>query len=254
MIDKEVSRKVFSTLYDLNLNDKIKDKIGLKYLSWAYAWGELKKVYPDAEMKIYTRTVKTQEVNEIVGTDGSKKVVTTSYENEVPYFTDGRTCFVKVGVTIEGIEYFELLPVMDNKNNALNVVSVTSVAVNKAIQRAFVKACARHGLGLYVYAGEDLPEVEKVIINYAGIEADAEKSVKSINEETFNSLKKDVIQMVQDSQQLVDSDAGEQIFSYVTKLFPNKRLSTLTYIEDAENVQKLHAYLSTLIGLFSKNK
>lgn len=248
------NKNIFETLNKINLSDKIKEKIGLRYLSWAYAWGELKKNYPDAEMKIYTRKVVTKETVETVSTDGVKKTITTEYENDVPYFTDGRTCFVKVGVVVEGTEYFELLPVMDAKNNALNVASVTTVSVNKAIQRAFVKACARHGLGLYVYAGEDLPEAEKIIVDYAGLESEAEKSVTEIDEKTFGDLKQKVIAMVQDSDKLVDSDASEQIFGYVTKLFPNKRLSTLSFNEDANNIQKLYSYLSSLIALFSKNK
>ena len=86
----------------------------------------------------------------------------TIYENPQGwnYFTDGRTCWVKTGVTIDGIEHIEYLPVMDNRNNSIPLERVTSFSVNTAIQRSLTKACARHGLGLYIYAGEDLPQEE----------------------------------------------------------------------------------------------
>ncbi len=130
---------VFEKLNAINVNDKTEKKGGLTYLSWAWAWGEVKKLYPDATYGIY--------------------------ENEKGwnYFTDGRTCWVKTGVTIENIEHIEYLPVMDYKNNSITADKVTSFDVNKAIQRSLTKAIARHGLGLYIYAGEDLPEDDKPI-------------------------------------------------------------------------------------------
>ena len=84
----------------------------------------------------------------------------TIYENKdgLFYHTDGKTCWVKTGVTVNGIEHIEYLPVMDFKNKSIPLENVTSTDVNKAIQRSLTKAVARHGLGLYVYAGEDLPE------------------------------------------------------------------------------------------------
>lgn len=80
------------------------------------------------------------------------------------YHTDGRTCWVKTGVTVvdgeTSIEMIEYLPVMNYQNKSLPLKEVTSFDVNKAIQRSLTKACARHGLGLYIYANEDLPEAE----------------------------------------------------------------------------------------------
>lgn len=127
----------FSALNDINVNDKTEQKNGLTYLSWAWAWGEVKKLYPDATYTIYENI------------DGWC------------YHTDGRTCWVKTGVTVNGLEHIEYLPVMDFKNKSIALESVTSFDVNKAIQRSLTKAVARHGLGLYIYAGEDLPEVEQ---------------------------------------------------------------------------------------------
>jgi hypothetical protein len=68
---------------------------------------------------------------------------------------------VKTGVTINGLEHIEYLPVMDYRNQSIPADKVTSFDVNKAIQRGLTKAAARHGLGLYIYAGEDLPEDER---------------------------------------------------------------------------------------------
>jgi hypothetical protein len=128
---------VFETLNKINVNDKTEQKNGLTYLSWAWAWGETKKNYPEATYTIYENN------------DGWN------------YFTDGRTCWVKTGVTIEGLEHIEYLPVMDYRNKSITVENVTSFDVNKAIQRSLTKALARHGLGLYIYAGEDLPDGEE---------------------------------------------------------------------------------------------
>jgi len=127
----------FSVLNNINVNDKTEKKNGLTYLSWAWAWAEVKKLHPDA--------------------------VYTIYENDTGwnYHTDGRTCWVKTGVTVNGIEHIEYLPVMDFKNKSISLDAVTSFDVNKAIQRSLTKALARHGLGLYIYAGEDLPEEER---------------------------------------------------------------------------------------------
>ena len=127
----------FSTLNSINVNDKIEKKGGLTYLSWAYAWGEVKKLFPDANYTIYERDTEFGPVN---------------------YFTDGKTGWVKTGVTINGIEHIEELPIMDNRSNSIFYDAITSTDVNKTIQRSLTKAIARHGLGLYIYAGEDLPD------------------------------------------------------------------------------------------------
>ena len=130
---------IFETLNSVNVSNKTEKKNGLTYLSWAWAWGEVKKVAPDATYTIYERETEYGPVN---------------------YFTDGRTCWVKTGLTINGLEHIEDLPVMDSRNRSIPLENVTSFDVNKAIQRSLTKAAARHGLGLYIYAGEDLPEEE----------------------------------------------------------------------------------------------
>lgn len=119
----------------------------MSYLSWAWAWGELKKLYPASYSTIYENK------------DG------------LNYHHDGKTAWVKVGVTLVEIndngertelEHIEYLPVMDMRNASIPLGNITSFHVNKTIQRAMVKAIARHGLGLFIYAGEDYPEEEPI--------------------------------------------------------------------------------------------
>lgn len=140
----------FETLNAINVNGKTEKKNGLTYLSWAWAWQEVKKAYPKATYTIYENA------------DGWN------------YHTDGKTAWVKTGVTIDEIEHIEYLPVMDFRNNSIPLDKVTSFDVNKAIQRSLTKACARHGLGLYIYAGEDLPESDKPTAGMADEDKKAE--------------------------------------------------------------------------------
>lgn len=132
-----MTNNYFVELNNINVNAHTEKKNNLTYLSWAWAWQEVKKIHPTATYKIY-------ENNE--GWN---------------YFTDGRTAWVKTGVTINDIEHIEYLPVMDFRNKSIPLESITSFDVNKTIQRSLTKAVARHGLGLYIYAGEDLPEEDK---------------------------------------------------------------------------------------------
>lgn len=133
----EEKKSVFQVLNSINVNEHTEKKNGLTYLSWAWAWAKVKENYPNATYKVYER------------------------EDGCIYFTDGKTCWVKTGVTIEDLEYIEYLPIMDYKNTSIPFERVTSFDVNKTIQRSLTKAVARHGLGLYIYAGEDLPEGEE---------------------------------------------------------------------------------------------
>lgn len=133
-MNEVIERSYFTTLNSVDVSDKVEKKNGMSYLSWAWAWGELKKRHPTATYTIYENR------------DGWN------------YHTDGKTCWVKTGVTVDGVEHIEFLPVMDVRNRSIPLGNVTSFDVNKAIQRSLTKAVARHGLGLYVFAGEDLPE------------------------------------------------------------------------------------------------
>ena len=143
------NKSVFEQLSALNLSSKVEKRGNLSYLSWATAWAECKKLFPDM-----TRTV---------------------YESETSmnYFSDGATAWVKVGVTINGLEYIDYLPVMNHMNKSIPLASLTSFDVNKTIQRSTVKALALHGLALNIYAKEDFPEATdgtpaKVVAKPAG--------------------------------------------------------------------------------------
>lgn len=149
----------FTTLNNINVSDKTEQKNGLTYLSWAWAWGEVKKLHPNANYIIYERETNYGPVN---------------------YFTDGKTAWVKTGVIINDIEHIEELPVMDFKNKSIPVDAITSFDVNKAIQRSLTKAVARHGLGLYIYAGEDLPEDTKVNLDSIKEEIKKQPNAKDV--------------------------------------------------------------------------
>ena len=127
----------FKELNAVNVRKMAEKKGNLTYLSWAYAWQEIMKVCPDMTRKVYEN------------------------EHGWNFHTDGRTAWVKVGVTVDGQEHIDYLPIMDAKNKAIPLEQVTSFDVNKAIQRSTTKAIGLHGLGLYIYAGEDMPDEEK---------------------------------------------------------------------------------------------
>lgn len=146
---------IFEKLNNINVNEHTEKKNNLTYLSWAWAWAEFCKVFPTAEYEVYKN------------------------EKGLPYVYDENTgymVYVKVRVEEEGktLEHEMWLPVMDNQNNAMKsapyvkktkykevtVDAATMFDVNKTIMRCLVKCLAMFGLGLYIYAGEDLPEDE----------------------------------------------------------------------------------------------
>lgn len=170
----ETKKSIFETLNAINCNDHVEKKNGLSYISWAWSWAELKKVYP--------------------------KSFYTIYENEHGwnYFTDGKTAWVKTGVTVvdgdEKLEHIEYLPVIDYRNKSIPLDQINSFAVNTSIQRSLTKAVARHGLGLYIYAGEDLPEeaseeLKKLQVTVEGMIADG-----TINDANYVQRAKQYIQ------------------------------------------------------------
>ena len=125
---------VFNNLSKIDVTNYTEKRNGFSYVSWVFAWNELKKQYPDANIIVYENK------------DGWN------------YHTDGKTAWVKVGVVVKGLEQIEYLPVMDYRNKSIPLENVTSFDVTKAIQRCATKCIARHGLGLRVYSKEDLPE------------------------------------------------------------------------------------------------
>lgn len=137
---------IFESLNNVDLTDKVKSKNNLTYLPWSSAWSEVKKRYPNANFKIIP-----QVIDEI--------------GNTRPWHDDGKTGWVEVGVTIDEKEIIETLAIMDFRNSAIPADKITSVDANKSIKRCLVKACAMHGLGLYIYEGEELPEETSKILD-----------------------------------------------------------------------------------------
>jgi hypothetical protein len=125
----------FEKLAQINTQNMVEKKGRFNYLSWAHAWAETCKVFSPTR-KVYKS------------------------DTGCNYHTDGRFAWVEVGVTIEGIEHIDMLPIINHQNKSIAVDKITSMDVNTAIQRSTVKALALHGLGLNIYAGEDLPLVE----------------------------------------------------------------------------------------------
>lgn len=142
----------FKELYSINVNEHTEERNGLTYMSWAWAWAEFKKRCPDATYTVWKDA------------------------NGLPYVYDPNTGYmVYVTVTADGLTHEMWLPVMDGANKAMKaeaytvtnkwgketkVEAATMFDVNKTIMRALTKCLAMFGLGLYIYAGEDLPEGE----------------------------------------------------------------------------------------------
>jgi hypothetical protein len=129
-----------SELLKINVNEHLEKKNGLSYLSWAWAWAQALKIDPEA----------TWEAIEYPQPDGTLA--------PCMYLGNG-SAIVRVRVKIKGISRVCMLPVMDHRNKA--IPNPDAFAVNTATMRCLAKAIAMHGLGLYVYAGEDLPESEE---------------------------------------------------------------------------------------------
>lgn len=124
-------KKPWDILSKIDCADKVENKNGLTYLSWAWAWGILKAHFPDASFEKH-------------------------YFDGLPYAADfNGYAYVKVSVTVEGAEVTETMPVLDYRNKA--VKNPDAFSVNSSLQRCLTKAISYHGLGHYIYAGEDLP-------------------------------------------------------------------------------------------------
>jgi hypothetical protein len=152
---KQSEKSVFETLSAINVNDKVEQKNGLTYLSWAWAWAEVKKNYPSATYKV----VKDEASN-------------------MPFVFDphmGYMCSTEVTIQEQTLEMW--LPVMDGANKAMkleayeyttrygkkSVQGATMFDINKTIMRCLVKNLAMFGLGHYIYAGEDIPQDDKSV-------------------------------------------------------------------------------------------
>ena len=126
----------WSILSKFDVSAQVDKKNNFDYLSWAWAWAYVKEKYPESNFE--------------------KHIFRDNQDNPLPFMRDtkGHT-YVAVTVTIQGLSHTEIMPVLDFRNKS--VPHPDGFEVNKAHQRCLVKAIAFHGLGLNLYAGEDLP-------------------------------------------------------------------------------------------------
>ena len=155
----------FKKMFGINVNDVVEKKQNLTYLSWAWAWAETKKIDQFAVQKTHWFPY-----------EGNKDVL-------VPYLKTPNGFFVQVSVTIHGHTETEMLPVLDHRNKP--IVNPNAFELNKNQKRCLVKAIALHGLGLYIYAGEDLPEDTE-----GGAKTLTEKSNRGSYNQNSDNLKK----------------------------------------------------------------
>ena len=172
---------IFKTLNAINVNDKVEKKSNLTYLSWAWAWAEVKKSYADASYS-----------------------VVFDPRTDKPYFFDESLGYmVMTSVTIEGRTLEMWLPVMDGANQAMKnqsyeystrygvktVDSATMFDINKTLMRCLTKNLAMFGLGLYIYAGEDLPESREVKVATPKAVAPKKANLKALDVDDDNWVK-----------------------------------------------------------------
>ena len=213
---------VFEELNAINVNDKTeKKKSGgteLTYLAWTWAWAEVKKRYPDAHYEIMMH-------------DG------------LPYVYDENTGYmVFTTVTIDGISHMMWLPVMDGANKAMKskpytystkyngektVEAATMFDVNKTIMRCLVKNLAMFGLGLYIYAGEDLPETE----------AEEQKTAQEVAKKKLEKI--DAGQIEELKKTLSENGIDE---AFVLSLYKLKDLSDVTN----QKLENINSHLSDI--------
>ena len=215
------NKSVFETLFEVNVNDHIEKKKDLTYLSWPFAWAEVKKKYPNATYKIH-----------LFG------------EKQLPYVFDESTGYmVFTSVTIENLTHTMWLPVMDSANKTMKsasytyntkfkkdipVEATTMFDVNKTIMRCLVKNLAMFGLGLYIYSGEDLPEIETEKI-----------SIKDAN------ILKDIIRKIDD---------GDKIYTMILNRYKVKSFRDLTQKQRSDILAGLQEISKKGISKESGNK
>jgi hypothetical protein len=190
------NKSVFERLSAINVNEYVEKKDGLTYLSWAWAWSVVKKECPDA----------------------SYQILPTDYDEAL-----GFMCHTQV--TIEGQTLEMWLPVMDGKNKSMkkhsyeyttkygvkSVEAATTFDINKTIMRCLVKNLAMFGLGIYIFAGEDLPEVETSAPAPAPTPAKAKPSAELIELVIGSDNWKSVVKYVNANKELGIGKIGQQL-------------------------------------------
>jgi hypothetical protein len=197
----ETEQTWFHKLNRLNVNEKVEKKNGFSYLSWAWAHARMAELDPAFDWWPVEF-------------------------NGLPYLVMPAGCMVKVAVKFQGVERSHLFPVLDHRNKP--IMEPTSFDINTSIMRAFVKCCALFGLGLYLYAGEDLPEEEAHAVHIAEVESfskkwgwtlDQDKEEADIAADCFelhNELNKKGPEFYVEVSELMDSKARSAFKKYIT--------------------------------------
>jgi hypothetical protein len=186
-------KSTFDVLNEIDVSKYVKQKGQFTYLSWAWAVRELLKVAPDATWEVH-------EYNSSIGESG--EFITA------PFMQTTLGVFVKVTLTVGGIPRTQVHPVLDNRNKP--IPNPNAFEINTSIQRCLAKAIALHGLGLYIFAGEDLPVVkllseeqkEELLKLAKSIDFKTHKSVQAkikqeaINESNYDAAVNKLEQMV----------------------------------------------------------
>jgi len=160
-------REIWNTLSAIDVGDKIKEKNGLKFLSWAWAWGVLMEHYPDSK-----------------------------YEFDDPVMLPDGSCEIWVTVSVNGLERRMFLPVMDYKNKS--IINPNSRDISDTRMRCLTKCLAMFGLGHYIYAGEDIPRESQEVVDTRKKTADY--IGKAIFEQDRDAVKKAWRELTEDEQ------------------------------------------------------
>lgn len=187
-MENKEQETLFGKLSAINVNERVDKKGGLSYLSWSWAWSEFKTMCPDATYQVYKD------------------------ENNLPYVYDDKTGYmVYVAVTACGEKHEMWLPVMDGANKAMKandytytvrsgektVSAATMFDINKTIMRCLVKCLAMFGLGIYIYSGEDLPEVEQEAEKEAARKKAIEDELQKFKAASISRIMKYEVEIIQ---------------------------------------------------------
>ena len=175
-------------LYKTDVSKYQKKKGKFTYLSWADAWALLKKECPDARYGV------------------------TKAEDGSPFFVTDCGYFVDVWVEVDGISLSQIHPVLDNRNQPINEPNAFNI--NTSIQRALAKTIALHGLGLYIFAGEDLPEPDAIAPDE---ETKMYRLAEAISKELVDDLK------VKVSKMEINANNYEACIEKVEQMIKNKK-------------------------------
>lgn len=233
-------KMTYQDIKKIDVSDKIEKKMNLSYLSWAWAWDKMKEIDPEAKVETH-KFIDTDLLNQVL----QVQPLTPELIEALPlidYKKDRGGATVTVSVTLNGRTETESLPVMDFKNKSIQ--NPNSMDINKAHKRCFVKALALHGLGLYIYAGEDLPEAEEQPRNNQNSNQQQDQITKAEYLQEIKAIQQQVLQ-------LFPNASIQQIDNSVKK---NTGFNDLANVEGTNRGQVIYYYKEYLKACQNKIK